>query len=105
MTKFKAIEVAYHRNGVGGEGFYIVRFTCSEAKGEFVAIRFRKDDGDFNPCCAILNVPMLAEGNIAMAMGNSWRGDHFVADVDAAIEDYRAGADARLAAIYNERAD
>ena len=99
--KFKAIEVARHRNGVAGEPFAVVRFTCPEAKGEFIAIRFEGEG--YNPRIAVLNIPMLAAGNIAFAMGNSWRGDHFAADVDRAIAEYDAGADARLAAIYKER--
>lgn len=100
--KFKALEVARHRNGVCGEPFYVVRFVCPEGDGEFVAIRFEGDG--INPRCAVLNVPMLAEGNIAFAMGNSWRGDYFTADVDAAIAGYEAESEARITAIINQRA-
>lgn len=85
IEKFKALTVAYHRNGVGGEPFHLIRFTCAEAKGDFIAIRFADDPDSINPRIAVLNVPELAAGNIAMAEGNSWRGDHFVTQVDAAI--------------------
>jgi hypothetical protein len=96
--KFKALEVAYHRNGVCGEGFHVVRFTCSEAAGEFIAVRFEDAEGD-NCRCAVFNVPMPAEGNIAFAMGNSWRGGHFIEDVDKAIAAYEAERDRAFKAL------
>ena len=97
--KFEALEVARHRNGVCGEPFYVVRFVCPEADGEFIAIRFEGEG--INPRCAVLNVPMLVEGNIAFAAGNSWRGDHFTAAVDAAIAKYDGEVDARINALLS----
>jgi len=60
---FESKVIDYHRNGVSGEGFYVVRFSCSE--GNMMAIVFPPEetdedgepkwiDGEFhNPCVAV----------------------------------------------------
>lgn len=81
-------EIAYHRNGVGGVGFHVVKFTCPEA-GEMVAILFELADPDhsevqWNGHCAVLNRDLLADGIIAFGE-NSWRGDQYEAELREAI--------------------
>ena len=80
-VKVKILEVAYHRNGVGGEGFYVVRFEERTA-GEMVGIIFAGEGQ-----CAVLSVPKLTEGVIAF-LKNSWRGDVFEPHLRRAITQY-----------------
>lgn len=87
MTRTAAVdvqEVAYHRNGVGGEGFHVVRFTAREDDQvhHMVGIVF---DGVGQ--CAVLDVHQTAAGNIAFGQGNSWRGDVYEAALRRAIEE------------------
>lgn len=63
--------VDYHRNGICGEGFHVVRFSDPEG-GEMVATVFAESG-----YVAVLNITELANGNTAFAQGNSWRGDHY----------------------------
>lgn len=97
---------SYHRNGVGGAGFVVslVDWPESGAKGDFVAISLlgtsrggESTRGEFVEQTFVLNVPMLAAGNIAFAEGNSWRGSDAlgpaVADFyhDTHVNDARPG--------------
>lgn len=86
----KNIRVDYHRNGVGGEGFYVALFENSidgEAKVRpFVGVIF-----DSPGQCAVFDVDELKAGNIQFAHGNSWRGDHYEADLRAAIKKAQTG--------------
>jgi len=79
-------EIAYHRNGIGGEGFYVVYFTargpCKVRNKTFYAILF-----DTVGQCAVLGQAELAEGTIAFGK-NSWRGDDFEPDLRKAIADW-----------------
>jgi hypothetical protein len=105
-------EVAYHRNGVAGEGFHVVRFSFTEGgmphpnlvgavvggkpHPNMVGIVF-----DGGGRVAVLDADLTAAGNIAFAMGNSWRGDQFEADLRDAIrvqeEALREADNARVA--------
>lgn len=88
------LAVNYQRNGVCGRGFYTVRFAFA-AEGrkleEFIAVRFgydpyeKTDDGDC--ACAVVS---LTDPE------SDWRGDHFVAAVDLAIDKYKAAQDANI---------
>jgi hypothetical protein len=76
-----------HRNGVAGSSFYVILFDFKdEDDGQnrhMVAIYRPRlgSDGDpvneFSPDCAVLDLVESVRGNIAMAKGNSWRGDRF----------------------------
>jgi len=79
---------AYHRNGISGLGFHVVLFQWhddeSDVERQMVAVcRPQLDKSgriarkQFSPDIAVFDVNELREGNIAMARGNSWRGDHF----------------------------
>lgn len=62
-------DVSFHRNGIGGIGFYAVLFDDPE-QGRMIASLF--DEPGY---CAVYKVSLLQDGNIAFAQGNSWRGD------------------------------
>lgn len=78
----KTIAIAYHRNGVAGNGFHVVLFTWGRGKAarQMVATVF-EEQGNI----AVLDTMETATGNIAFAMGNSWRGDDFEPFVREAI--------------------
>ena len=101
-------EVAYHRNGIGGEPFYVCRFTDPDVDGEsidFIATVFAPREpkgvedkpafgepgwldkmqahGFHNPFVAVLALNVLPE----VAFGvNSWRGDKYADAIYRAIE-------------------
>lgn len=65
----KIIDCSFHRNGVGGVGFYAVLFDDPE-QGRMIASLFDKSG-----YCAIYKVEELSQNNVQFANGNSWRGD------------------------------
>lgn len=77
----KIHEIAYHRNGISGTGFHVIRFRSAEGN-EMVGIVFPEEGA-----VAVLDIAMLADGNIAFARGNSWRGDNFADDLRNAISE------------------
>lgn len=64
-------EASFHRNGVGGVGFYAILFESEEEPGKTMIASLFDEPG----YCAVYCVEMLSEGNIRFAEGNSWRGD------------------------------
>ncbi len=68
--KLKIESIAFHRNGICGAGFYAVLFTDPE-QGLMYAALF-----DEPGHCAVVNVVLLAKGNVAFGE-NSWRGDQY----------------------------
>jgi hypothetical protein len=67
--KLRIIEIAHHRNGVGGAPLDIVLFHDGDSRK--VAILFEEE------ChCAVLDVFRLAAGDIAFG-SNSYRGDTY----------------------------
>lgn len=71
---------AYHRNGVGGAGFYVGLVRDEEAKSMMLVVVFDQlDDGavisrkTFNERVAVLDVDLAANGDIGFGV-NSWRG-------------------------------
>ena len=83
-VEVKVEEVDYHRNGIGGEGFHIVKFQSrDEGDEEFqdmVGIVFEEA-----MTTAVFNRRLLGEGEIRF-MHNSFRGDVFDPHLRAAIE-------------------
>ena len=97
MTVKTIHDVAYHRNGVGGEPFYVVTFTDDE-NGAMIGTVFgyvpKIDrpynlgyEEPFNPQVAVLSLGILAEGNIKFGQ-NSWRGDQYAEALYQAIDAY-----------------
>lgn len=82
---FQTKSVTYHRNGIGGTGFYCVVFTCRDAPGDWICTRF-PGEGNY----AVINLANLEQ---------PWRGDHFVADVDEAIAAYEQERDRSFTAL------
>ena len=87
--KIQPISVAHHRNGVSGEPFHCVIFDKIE-HGETIrmlAVRFPDDEGEGyqNPRIAVFDIALLYESVIEFGE-NSFRGDHFVDDIDKAIK-------------------
>ena len=82
------IKIAYHRNGISGEGFHVILFDwkeSSEVTRRMQAVVF-KSPGH----CAVFDTAELANSNIEFAKGNSWRGDHFESDCRTWIAAYQA---------------
>lgn len=82
--KITVRQIAHHRNGVAGEGFYIVLFSWRDGRKlrSMMATVFDKPGH-----IAILDVNETQKGNVAFACGNSWRGDDFEADIRFAIQE------------------
>ena len=65
--------IAYHRNGICGEGFHVVLFV--QDKRRYLATMFQTAGQ-----VAVLDRDILATGNVRFGE-NSWRGDHFEDDL------------------------
>jgi hypothetical protein len=89
MNQLSNLHIAYHRNGIGGEGFYVVTFNYRESRvtgtHHMVATVFETPG-----TVSVLDVDMLTQDNIAFAGGNSWRGDVFEAELRQAITAWEA---------------
>lgn len=73
--------VAYHRNGVAGEGFHVVTFTMRDGReGRPMVATVFATPGQV----AVLDVGKLADGDVAFG-SNSWRGDNFEPGLRQAI--------------------
>lgn len=92
IMRITSAKVAYHRNGVCGEGFFVVTFRWQDGRQwrNMVATVFHYFDepGDNTCRVAVLDIDETAAGNIAMAEGNSWRGDHFADDLFRIIKEW-----------------
>lgn len=72
--KIIILDKAYHRNGIFGAPFWLVRFREEGETGEhaaLVAVLFREQ---FH--CAVFNPRLAADGIIAFGV-NSYRGDEY----------------------------
>lgn len=75
--------IAYHRNGVGGESFFVATFT--EDGRNLVAVLFPEWDDttttytwstSHNPRCAVLDADLVGQGEVRFGY-NSFRGDFY----------------------------
>ena len=80
--KLNVQSVAWHRNGVGGVGFYAVLFRDQEKERDMVASLF--DEPGY---CAVYDVGLLAKGSVKFAE-NSWRGDVYEAALRPLLKAY-----------------
>ncbi|MFO0942311.1 MAG: hypothetical protein U0930_16355 [Pirellulales bacterium] len=78
----RIIEIDYHRNGISGAPFHVILF---DDKGE-QASRKLGIIFDAPHSVAVLDVNMLAQGNIAFGQ-NSWRGDVYETELRAAVDE------------------
>jgi hypothetical protein len=75
--KIHVKEIAYHRNGVCGEPFYVVLFR--DGRDKRLAVVYA-DPGHVS----VFDPDLLGAGVIAFGE-NSFRGDHYESDLRAAI--------------------
>ena len=80
--KLKIHSATWHRNGVGGAGFYAILFCDQSERREMVASLF--DAPDY---CAVYDVGLLAKGSVEFGE-NSWRGDHYEAALRPLLKAY-----------------
>lgn len=73
MKKLKRLAFSYHRNGVGGDGFYCAIGEDKEEKATMLLVTF---PGLGQCATAVFDLAKLAKGDIAFG-SNSWRGDRF----------------------------
>lgn len=84
-------QVAYHRNGVSGNGFYAVEFTDT-ANGRMIASVFEERGN-----VAVFCVDKLKKYGIQFGP-NSWRGDYYEPALREAIKEF---SDADLHRVRN----
>jgi hypothetical protein len=84
MNALEIHEIAYHRNGISGAPFHVVTFSYAEGTelDRMIATVF-DEPGEV----AVLNIDKLAAGDIGFGT-NSWRGDHFEAQLRQAIGEW-----------------
>jgi hypothetical protein len=91
----KVTAIDHHRNGVTGTPFYPILFEWRDGDRlrSMYAVVTDRDDNNGLINCFVVDVDMAAAGDIRF-FWNSWRGDHFVDDLRAAIrefENHRSG--------------
>ena len=80
MYKSKIINVAYHRNGVAGNGFHVVHFRSG--RDNMYGVVFEEKGN-----VAVFNQKLLSEGVIEAGV-NSYRGDDYEAFLRWAVQKY-----------------
>jgi hypothetical protein len=99
--KIEVEAVSHHRNGVGGEPFYVVRFedhTKGESRDRKIGVVFDYipntyraaepglfPDPPFNPRVAVLSLDRLPDISFGI---NSWRGDNYADMLYQAIDEW-----------------
>jgi hypothetical protein len=75
---FKLEQIAYHRNGITGCGFFVVTFTdrTDRPHQPMIAVVFNTDYADDGCLTAVLNREKTSAGAIA-SFGNAYRGDYY----------------------------
>lgn len=83
--KLDILDIASHRNGTSGAPFHVVLFADHDPErgSRKVAILF-----DERHHCAVLDVAMLHDGDIAFG-SNSWRGDNYEPYLRVAIQEHQ----------------
>ena len=82
----KYIDIDYHRNGIGGEGFHTVLFENEDGQ-RMVGITFNQGDTANGILTAVLDVDMLNQENIRFGE-NSWRGDNYHDELQEIVKEY-----------------
>ena len=92
--RIEAKRVKYHRNGIGGAGFYTVEFSFLDDDQNYrdmVATIFPEGEEDTPPYYAVLDVSDFAY---------RWRGDWFINALWDVIKDHR-GKEETLSEIHS----
>lgn len=85
-------EIDYHRNGVGGVGFFVVKFVEPAEERRMLAVLFpgpnvSDEGGTINGLCAVFDRTKLTQDIITFGI-NSWRGDAYEPELRQAILAY-----------------
>lgn len=82
--EIEVLQVDWHRNGIGGEGFYAVLFRWRTNKGveNFLGTLF-----DRAGQCAVVSLDRIGEHGVSFGF-NSWRGDVVEDRLRKAIRDW-----------------
>ena len=91
QNRIRVDEVAFHRNGISGEGFHAVLFREREGRHwrKFLATVF-KEPGAVSVIC----VDLLPEHGVSSA-NNAWCGDHYEPHLRRAVADYTRAQEER----------
>jgi hypothetical protein len=83
--KIKNVEVNYHRNGIGGEGFHTGFFDWMDKdesqKWKKMFFVIYEAEGH----CSVFDAKLLADDNCRL-YENSWRGDRFEPELRKAVK-------------------
>ena len=77
----KVHQIEWHRNGVGGVGFYAILFDGTGGNRMFATLY---DEPGY---CSVLSVPELSDPKVGVTFGqNSWRGDRYEGELRKAVD-------------------
>ncbi len=82
------ININYHRNGVGGEGFFAIHFTSTSDDGDpekLIAVIVPHDDDETNECKCDGRCYVVRPTNPELC----YRGDHFESDMRLIVKAQR----------------
>lgn len=75
-TRCRVVEIDYQRNGICGEGFFVLRFQCSDAPERPLLGIITAYEDDLVGFYGVIDPNDLR---------SHWRGDHFEAGLRAAV--------------------
>ena len=81
----ETFQTTYHRNGISGNGFYFSKFVDPD-NGSMVAISFGPPSKGYTAVLRISDLMEFFQGQISIKDIQAWRGDHFEADIDQALD-------------------
>jgi hypothetical protein len=79
--KIQIKQIAYHRNGVAGEGFYAILFYPYRKPRELMLASVFHGRGR----CSVIRLDLIEEHGVTFGE-NSWRGDDYEASLRGAID-------------------
>lgn len=86
MNPIKITEASFHRNGIGGLGFYAILFEW-QADDSYKPEKFLATLFDEAGACAVIGLDRIEKMGVRFAQGNSWRGDHFESELRKQLKD------------------
>jgi hypothetical protein len=84
MEKIKILDCDFHRNGIGGNGFYV--FIFKEGKNRMMGVWFPEGENEVGYNCAVFDMDLLNQNVIEFGK-NSWRGDFYVDTFSAYVKE------------------
>jgi hypothetical protein len=103
MRNMRLVKIAFHRNGLMGEGFHAVafRYRFEGQERRMIATVFsayEPDSGEVHPCTgrlAVLDADYSASGLLDVPL-NQWRGDDFEPQIRQWIATWAEGEAQRV---------